>query len=64
MTNGLLDELPLDQVGRFEKEFLEMADIRHKDLLDSVADKKELTDDVVKRLHTIVKEFMATFKTA
>ena len=63
-TNGLLDELPLDQVGRFEKEFLEMADIRHKDLLDSVADKKELTDDVVKRLHTIVKEFMATFKTA
>lgn len=63
-TNGLLDELPLDQVQRFEKEFLEMADLRHKDLLDSVADKKELTDDAVKRLHAIVKEFIETFKIA
>ncbi len=63
-TNGLLDELPLDQVQRFEKEFLEMAELRHKDLLDSVADKKELTDDVVKRLHAIVKEFIETFKVA
>jgi F-type H+-transporting ATPase subunit alpha len=61
-TNGLLDELPLDQVQRFEKEFLEMAELRHKDLLDSVADKKELTDEAVKRLHTIVKEFIETFK--
>lgn len=61
-TNGLLDELPLDQVQRFEKEFLEMAELRHKDLLDSVAEKKELTDDAVKRLHTIVKEFIETFK--
>ena len=63
-TNGLLDELPLDQVQRFEKEFLEMADLRHKDLLDVVADKKELTEDVVKRLHAIVKEFKETFKVA
>ncbi len=63
-TNGLLDELPLDQVQRFEKEFLEMADLRHKDLLDSVAEKKELTDDAVKRLHAIVKEFIETFKIA
>jgi F-type H+-transporting ATPase subunit alpha len=61
-TNGLLDELPLDQVQRFEQEFLEMAELRHKDLLDSVAEKKELTDDVVKRLHAIVKEFIETFK--
>jgi F-type H+-transporting ATPase subunit alpha len=63
-TNGLLDELPLDQVQRFEKEFLEMAELRHKDLLDSVAEKKELTDDAVKRLHAIVKEFIETFKIA
>ncbi len=63
-TNGLLDELPLDQVQRFEKEFLEMAELRHKDLLDSVAEKKELTDDVMKRLHAIVKEFIETFKIA
>ncbi len=63
-TNGLLDELPLEQVQRFEEEFLEMAELRHKDLLDSVADKKELTDDAVKRLHAIVKEFIETFKIA
>ena len=63
-TNGLLDQLPLDQVQRFEKEFLEMMEIRHGDLLNSIADKKELTDDVVKRLHAIVNEFVATFSTS
>src|SRR5208283_1099057 len=57
-TSGFLDQLPLDRVLQFEKEFLEMAETRHKDLLDIIAEKKELTDDITKRIQTIAKEFM------
>ena len=61
-TVGLLDELPLEQIVRFEKEFLEMLEIRHKDLLDAIAEKKELTDEISKKLQTVGKEFIDTFK--
>ena len=61
-TVGLLDELPLEQIARFEKEFLEMMEVRHKDLLDAIAEKKELTDDITKSLQAIGKEFIDTFK--
>ena len=60
-TSGFLDQLPIDRVLPFEKEFLEMTEARHKDLLDTIAEKKELTDDIIKRIQTIAKEFMDTF---
>ncbi len=63
-TNGFLDELPVNQVQRFEKEFMEMLEIKHKDLLSTIADKKELSDDIVKRIQTVTKDFLATFKAA
>jgi F-type H+-transporting ATPase subunit alpha len=60
-TSGFLDQLPIDRVLPFEKEFLEMTETRHKDLLDIIAEKKELTDDIIKRIQTIAREFMDTF---
>src|SRR5512142_2894752 len=32
-TNGYLDELPVDQIQRYERELLELMDLRHQDLL-------------------------------
>jgi F-type H+/Na+-transporting ATPase subunit alpha len=61
-TFGLLDELPLEHIARFEKEFLEMLEVRHKDLLDVIAEKKELTDEIAKRIQTVGREFIETFK--
>lgn len=61
-TNGYLDELPLEHVRRFEKEFLEMMHLRHRNVLDEIAEKKDLSDDLQNRLHAIAKEFVAAFK--
>ncbi|HTR82773.1 MAG TPA: F0F1 ATP synthase subunit alpha [Bacteroidota bacterium] len=61
-TSGFLDELPLDQVQQFEKEFLAMLELRHKDLLDTIAEKKELTDEISKNIQSMAKEFIETFK--
>ena len=63
-TNGLLDELPVNSIQQFEKEFLQMFELKHKDLLTSIAEKKDLSDDVAKQIQSIAKEFISTFKAA
>jgi F-type H+-transporting ATPase subunit alpha len=61
-TNGYLDELPLEHVGRFEIEFLETMHSKHQNLLDEIADKKDLTEEIQTRLHAALREFVAAFK--
>ena len=61
-TNGLLDELPVNKVQQFEKEFLEMFALKHKAILSTIAEKKDLADDVAKQIQSIAKEFISTFK--
>lgn len=61
-TNGYLDEIPLEDVQRFEKEFLEMVEMKHQDLLVEIAEKKDLTDALQQKLHSIAKDFLMKFK--
>ncbi|MFA6467741.1 MAG: F0F1 ATP synthase subunit alpha [Bacteroidota bacterium] len=63
-TNGFLDELPVDKIQQFEKEYLQMFELKHKDLLAAIAEKKDLTDDIAKQIQSITKNFMTTFKAA
>jgi F-type H+-transporting ATPase subunit alpha len=60
-TNGYLDGIPIEDVQRFEREFLEMMEIRHADLLRKIAETKELSKDVEDALHASAKEFLARF---
>lgn len=61
-TNGFLDELPVDQVQRYERELLELMEVKHADLLAEIAMKKELTDELTGRLNTILRNFTESFK--
>jgi F-type H+-transporting ATPase subunit alpha len=61
-TNGYLDELPLQHVQRFELELLEMMELKHKALLNEIAEKKDLSDELQQKIHAIAKEFVSTFK--
>lgn len=63
-TNGFLDELPVEKVQQFEKEFLEMFEMRHSDALKKIAETKDLTDDVIATIKQAASEFLATFKAA
>lgn len=60
-TNGFLDEIPVEHVQRYERELLETMELKHADLLAAIAEKKDLTDDIVTRLKTILKEFTGAF---
>jgi F-type H+-transporting ATPase subunit alpha len=61
-TNGYLDEIPLQHVERFEKELLELMDLKHTPLLEEIAMKKDLTEGITKSLHEILQGFTASFK--
>ncbi len=61
-VNGFLDEIPLEHVLRFEKEFVELMQTRHRDILNSIADTKEVKDEVAEKLKNILGEFLASFK--
>ncbi len=61
-TNGYLDEVPIEDCKRFEKEFLETMELRYKNLMNEIATKKELNDDMKKQLDTILREFKEAFK--
>jgi F-type H+/Na+-transporting ATPase subunit alpha len=61
-TNGYLDELPLEEVQRFEREFLEMMDMKYADVLGTIAESKELSQETETKLHAIAKEFVQKFK--
>ena len=60
-THGYLDETPLDEVRRFEGELLDAMEARHPDLLTEIAEKKELTEEITRKLHEILKEFSEAF---
>ena len=61
-TNGYLDEIPLEHVQRFESEFLETMELKHADLLDAIAVKRELTDEITSKLHGVLEPFAESFK--
>jgi len=63
-TNGYLDEIPVEHVERFEREFLEMMELKHADVLQAIAEAKDLTDDLVNVLKTILRQFTDSFKSA
>ncbi|MCC6396287.1 MAG: F0F1 ATP synthase subunit alpha [Bacteroidetes bacterium] len=61
-TNGFLDEIPLEEVGRFEGELLELMELKHSALLKEIATKKDLSDSLTASLKSILTDFTASFK--
>ncbi|NOS85753.1 MAG: F0F1 ATP synthase subunit alpha [Ignavibacteria bacterium] len=61
-TNGYLDEIPLGEVRRFEREFLETMELKHKDILDTISGTGDLNDETIAKLKQILEGFTNNFK--
>lgn len=61
-TEGLLDQLPVITVRRFEKEFLEYLEDKNPQVLKEIEQKKILSDDLKDKIKSIAEEFMKLFK--
>ena len=61
-TNGYLDEIPVEQVSRYEHELHELMDVKHPVLLREIMEKKDLTQEITGRLNSLLREFTDSFK--
>ncbi|MBC7334694.1 MAG: F0F1 ATP synthase subunit alpha [Clostridia bacterium] len=60
-VNGFLDDLPVEAVKRFEREFLAFLRSNYPDVLRSIREAKEIKEEVARRLDQAIKEFKQTF---
>jgi F-type H+-transporting ATPase subunit alpha len=62
--NGYLDDVKVEDVRRFEAEFMRYLDNNKASLLDGIREKRELNDDFKAQLKTALDEFKRQFKSA
>jgi F-type H+-transporting ATPase subunit alpha len=60
-TQGLLDDMPVDQIREFETFLFGFLDRKHAQVLGDIADKKELTDDLRSALAAAIDAAKAEF---
>ncbi|MEO8400073.1 MAG: F0F1 ATP synthase subunit alpha, partial [Ignavibacteriaceae bacterium] len=61
-TSGYLDDIPVDDVKRFEKEALEYFEVKHGEIFDLIKKEKQLTDAIVEKIKKAGSEFLNIFK--
>jgi F-type H+/Na+-transporting ATPase subunit alpha len=63
-SNGFLDNVPVLDVRRFERELLEFMETNHPEVLEHIRDQGTLPDDVENQLRDAVSEFSRRFRTS
>src|SRR5579859_4835092 len=62
-TTGELDEVPVDDVGRFEEEFLDYVGRSHAGIFDAIRETGRLSDDTKTALKDAIENFKKSFAT-
>lgn len=60
-TNGYLDDIPVDQIRKFEAELHEFLQTKYKKLLDELFKGDKLKEDVIKEMQSAIGEFKKGF---
>ena len=63
-TNGHLDDVPVEDIRRFEDEFLDHVQHRRKGIFDTIAETLELSEDTEAALTEAIGEFKKGFQTS
>src|ERR1700723_2528403 len=63
-TTGPLDSIPVADVRRFEKEFVQFVETSHSGILTSIKEKKALDDAIKGEIKKAVEEFKQRFTTS
>jgi F-type H+-transporting ATPase subunit alpha len=62
VTNGYLDDLPVDNLGRFEAEYLGFIDSNYAEIKKDITESGKLTDELKEKIDKAVKEFKDMFQ--
>ena len=60
-TRGFLDDVPVDEVNRFEKMLMEYFRANGKDVLKTIRKEKKLNDKLEEKISNLIKEFSKTY---
>ncbi|TNY37002.1 F0F1 ATP synthase subunit alpha [Thermomonospora catenispora] len=63
-TSGELDDVPVEDIRRFETEFLDYIERNHGGVLAEIRDTGELSDDALTTLKSAITEFKKEFRTS
>lgn len=61
VTNGHMDDIPVDDIGRFESEFHDFVKSKYQKLLDSLSKGEKPDGNTTKQMEKITAEFKKTF---
>jgi F-type H+-transporting ATPase subunit alpha len=62
-SEGYLDDVPVEDIGRFEREFLDYLQRSRAGVLDAIRETGQLSDDTVASLKDAIEEFKKGFET-
>jgi F-type H+/Na+-transporting ATPase subunit alpha len=62
-TTGQLDDVPVADIRRFEREFLEYLRLQHQGMLNEIAQTKQLSDETAESLNRAIADFKKSFET-
>ena len=63
-TTGRLDDVPVEDIRRFDAEFLDYVDRNKAEILDAIRSTSDLSDDTVSVLEAAIEEFKRQFSTS
>lgn len=61
VVNGYLDDIPVDNIERFEKEFLSYLRSNYPEIGESIKKEGEFTEETEKKLKEVIREFKDDF---
>jgi F-type H+-transporting ATPase subunit alpha len=60
-SNGYVDSLPVESIGRYERELESFIDSQHPDIYQEILSKRELTDELKKKIDGALDQFKGRF---
>jgi len=61
-TNGFLDDLPVEALGKFERGLAAHVTSKHLDIYTEIREKKVISDELKERLNKAIEDFKVKFK--
>jgi F-type H+-transporting ATPase subunit alpha len=63
-TSGALDDIPVADIRKFEREFLDYVGRQHKGIYDAIIGDLKIEGDIVDQLNNAIEDFKKTFETS
>ena len=62
LSNGFLDDVAVEKIRNWENDFQKFMNTQQKEFMQELGKKKELTEEIVKKLEKAIKEFKETYQ--